>query len=169
MKTAFVHSLCYLYRPNFTSKTHRSGDLFIDATIMQLATYEHWHHDRAVELWPESRSVWCGKVWCHKGLSAPKWRNKIVVNVNRQLFSSYAQCLSFLNSTSLPQSAIFAIIFPPESLCGITIRRWRTPTDYENVNDLLLTPNTIPRTWNEIKSAKYRCIWKRHMFYYIIQ
>ena len=35
MKTAFVHSLCYLNRPN-TSKTHRADDLFINAAIMQL-------------------------------------------------------------------------------------------------------------------------------------
>ena len=36
---AFVHLLCYLIRP-YTSKTHRSDDLFINAAIMQLATYE---------------------------------------------------------------------------------------------------------------------------------
>ena len=30
MKTAFVHSLCYLNKP------HRSDDLFINAAIMQL-------------------------------------------------------------------------------------------------------------------------------------
>ena len=35
VKTAFVHSLCYLNRPN-KSKTHRSDDLFINAPIMQL-------------------------------------------------------------------------------------------------------------------------------------
>ena len=35
VKTAFVHSLCYLNRPN-TSKTHRSDDLFINAAIVQL-------------------------------------------------------------------------------------------------------------------------------------
>ena len=32
---AFVHSSCYLNRPN-TSKTHHSDDLFINAVIMQL-------------------------------------------------------------------------------------------------------------------------------------
>ena len=35
VKTALVHSLCYLNRPN-TSKTHRSDDLFINAAVMQL-------------------------------------------------------------------------------------------------------------------------------------
>ena len=35
VKTAFVHSLSYLNRPN-TSKIHRSDDLFINAAIMQL-------------------------------------------------------------------------------------------------------------------------------------
>ena len=42
-----------------------------------------------------------GEVWRHNGLSALKRRDEIVVNINRQLFSSYAQCLSFLNSTSI--------------------------------------------------------------------
>ena len=36
---AFVHLLCYLIRP-YPSVTHRSDDLFINAAIMQLATYE---------------------------------------------------------------------------------------------------------------------------------
>ena len=36
---AFVHLLSYLIRP-YPSKTHRSDDLFINAAIMQLATYE---------------------------------------------------------------------------------------------------------------------------------
>ena len=36
---AFVHLLYYLIRP-YPSKTHRSDDLFINAAIMQLATYE---------------------------------------------------------------------------------------------------------------------------------
>ena len=36
---AFVHLLRYLIRP-YLSKTHRSGDLFINTAIMQLATYE---------------------------------------------------------------------------------------------------------------------------------
>ena len=36
---AFVNLLCYLIRP-YPSKTHRSDDLFINAAIMQLATYE---------------------------------------------------------------------------------------------------------------------------------
>ena len=88
MTTAFVHSLCYTNRPN-TSKTHRSDDLFINAAIMQL----NWHHDRAAELWPESRSVL--SQCYYNGLSAPKRRKEIVVNVNRQLFSSYAQFFSF--------------------------------------------------------------------------
>ena len=35
VKTAFVHLLCYLNKPN-TSKTHRSDDLFINAAIIQL-------------------------------------------------------------------------------------------------------------------------------------
>ena len=39
MKMAFVHLLCYLIRP-YPSKTHRSDDLFINAAIMQLVTYE---------------------------------------------------------------------------------------------------------------------------------
>ena len=39
MKTAFVHLLCYLNRPN-TSTTHRSDDLFINTAVTQLATYE---------------------------------------------------------------------------------------------------------------------------------
>ena len=36
---AFVNLLCYLIRP-YPSKTHRSNDLFINAAVMQLATYE---------------------------------------------------------------------------------------------------------------------------------
>ena len=36
---AFVHLLCYLFRP-YPSKTHRSDDLFINVAIIQLATYE---------------------------------------------------------------------------------------------------------------------------------
>ena len=36
---AFVYLLCYLIRP-YPSKTHRSDDLFINAAVMQLATYE---------------------------------------------------------------------------------------------------------------------------------
>ena len=28
-------------------------------------------------------------------------------------------------------------------LCDVTVRRWRTPTDYKNVNDLLMTPTVI--------------------------
>ena len=39
VKMAFVHLLCYLIRP-YSIKTHRSGDLFINAAIMQLAAYE---------------------------------------------------------------------------------------------------------------------------------
>ena len=37
---AFVHLLRYLIRPYIQDKTHRSDDLFINAAIMQLATYE---------------------------------------------------------------------------------------------------------------------------------
>ena len=40
MKMAFVNLLCYLIRP-YTSKTRRSDDLFINAAIMKLATYEN--------------------------------------------------------------------------------------------------------------------------------
>ena len=108
----FVHLLCYLIRP-YTSKTHRSDDLSIYAAIMKLATYEI---DITIEQPSFGQKVgqyYRGKVWRHNGLSAPKLRKEIVVNVNRQLFSSYAQFFSFLNSTSLPQSAIFTIIFPP--------------------------------------------------------
>ena len=36
---AFVHLRCYPIRP-YPNKTHRSDDLFINAAIMQLATYE---------------------------------------------------------------------------------------------------------------------------------
>ena len=36
---AFVHLLRYLIRPH-PSKIHRSDDLFINAAIMKLATYE---------------------------------------------------------------------------------------------------------------------------------
>ena len=36
---AFVHLLCYLIRP-YPSKTRRSDDLFLNAAIVQLATYE---------------------------------------------------------------------------------------------------------------------------------
>ena len=38
-KMAFVHLLRYLIRPH-PSKTHRCDDLFINAAIMQQATYE---------------------------------------------------------------------------------------------------------------------------------
>ena len=88
VKTAFVHLLCYLNRP-YPSKTHRSDDLFINTAIMQLATYEI---DITIEQPSFSQKVgqcYRGKVRRHKGLSAPKLRNEIVVNVNRQLFSSY--------------------------------------------------------------------------------
>ena len=91
---AFVH-LCYLIRPYSTSKTHRSDDLFIYAAIMKLATYEI---DIMIEQPSFGQKVGqcsSGEVRRHNGLSAPKRRNEIVVNVNRQLFSSYAQCLSF--------------------------------------------------------------------------
>ena len=37
----------------------------------------------------------------------------------------------------------FCYMIFPTDLCDVTMRRWRTPTDYENVNDLLLTPTTI--------------------------
>ena len=87
---AFDHLLCYLIRP-YPSKTHRSDDLFINAAIMQLATYEI---DITIEQPSFGQKVgqcYCGKVWRHNGLSAPKLRNEIVVNVNRQLLSSYAQ------------------------------------------------------------------------------
>ena len=36
---AFANLVCYLIRP-YPSKTHRSDDLFINAAIVQLATYE---------------------------------------------------------------------------------------------------------------------------------
>ena len=36
---AFVNLLCYLIRP-YPSITHRSDDVFINAAILQLATYE---------------------------------------------------------------------------------------------------------------------------------
>ena len=36
---AFVNLLCYLIR-SYPNKTHRSDDLFINAAIMQLATYK---------------------------------------------------------------------------------------------------------------------------------
>ena len=80
---------------------------------MQLATYEI---DITIEQPIFGQKVGqcsSGEVWRHNGLSAPKRLYEIVVNVNRQLFSSYAQCLSFLNSTSRLQSAIFAMIFDP--------------------------------------------------------
>ena len=38
INTAFVHLLCYLIIP-YPNKTHRSDNLFINAAIMQLATY----------------------------------------------------------------------------------------------------------------------------------
>ena len=89
---AFVNLLCYLIR-QYPSKIHRSGDLFINAAIMQLVTYET---DITIEQPSFGQKVGqfsSGEVWRHNGLSAPKRRNEIVVNVNRQLFSSYAQCL----------------------------------------------------------------------------
>ena len=107
---------------------------------MQLATYEI-----TIEQPSFGQKVGqcsSGEAWRYNGLSAPRRCNEIVVNFNRQLFSSYAQCLSFLNSTSLPQPAIFAIVFLPEGLCDVTIRRWRTPTDYENVNEKRPTSDT---------------------------
>ena len=60
---------------------------------MQLVTYET---DITIEQPSFGQKVGqfsSGEVWRHNGLSAPKRRNEIVVNVNRQLFSSYAQCL----------------------------------------------------------------------------
>ena len=68
---AFVHLLCYLIRP-YPSKTHRSDDLFINVTIVQLATYEF---DITIEQPSFGQKVGqcaSGKVLCHNGLSAPK-------------------------------------------------------------------------------------------------
>ena len=62
---------------------------------MKLATYEI---DITIEQQSFGQKVgqcYLGKVWRHNGLSAPKRRKEIVVNVNRQLFSSYAQFFSF--------------------------------------------------------------------------
>ena len=83
---AFVHLLCYLFRP-YPSKTHLcSDDLFINVAIIQLATYEI---DITIEQPSFGQKVGkcaSGEVWRHNGLSAPKRLNEIVVNVNRQLF-----------------------------------------------------------------------------------
>ena len=82
---AFVNLLCYLFR-SYPSKTHRSDDLFINVAIIQLATYEI---DITIEQPSFGQKVGqcaSGEVWRHNGLSAPKRRNEIVVNVNRQLF-----------------------------------------------------------------------------------
>ena len=56
---------------------------------MQLAT---WEIDITIEQPSFGQKVGqCAsrEVWRHNGLSAPKQRNEIVVNVNQQLFSSY--------------------------------------------------------------------------------
>ena len=119
--TAFVHLTLRYRNRSCPSTTHRSGDLSINAAVEQLATYEI---DLTIEQPSFGQKVGqcaSGEVWHHNGLSAPKRGYKIVVNVNRQLFSSYAQCLSFLNSTSLLQSAIFAMIFPPSAQCDVTM------------------------------------------------
>ena len=59
------------------------------------------------------------------------------------------QNVEISNATSLstlyPQSAIFTVIFPPSAQCDVAIRWWRPPTDYANVNGLLLTPTAIPQ------------------------
>ena len=64
---------------------------------MQLATYEI---DITIEQSSFGQKV-CrcssGEERRHNGLSAPKTPKEIVVKVNRQLFSSYTQFLSFLN------------------------------------------------------------------------
>ena len=109
---AFDNLLCYLIRP-YPSKTHRCDDLFLNAAAMQLATYEIDITIEQPSFGQQVGQCYRGKVWRHNGLSVPKLRNEIIVNVNRQLFSSYVQFLSFKNATSLPQSAIFTIIFPP--------------------------------------------------------
>ena len=91
---AFVHLLRYLIRPQ-PSKTHRYDDLFVNAAIMQLAKYKI---DITIEQPSFGQKVGqcsSSEVWHHNGLSAPKRRNEIVVNVNRQLFSSYTRCLLF--------------------------------------------------------------------------
>ena len=91
---AFVHLLCYLNRP-CPSTTHRCGNFFINTAIMQLAAYEI---DSTIEQPSFDQKVGqCAsrEVRRHDGLSAPKRRNEIVVNVNRQLFSSYAHVYHF--------------------------------------------------------------------------
>ena len=56
----------------YQSKAHRSDDLFINAAIMQLATYEI---DITIEQPSFGQKVGpcsSGEVWRHNGLSAPK-------------------------------------------------------------------------------------------------
>ena len=82
MKIAFVDLLCYLIRP-YPSKPRRSDDLFINAAVMQSATYEIGITIEQSSFGQKVGQSSNGKVWRHNGLSAPKRRNKIVVNVNR--------------------------------------------------------------------------------------
>ena len=69
--------------------------MFVNTAIMQLATYEIGITIEQPSFGQKFGKRNNGEVWRHNGLSAPKRRNEFVVNVNRQLFSSYAQCLSF--------------------------------------------------------------------------
>ena len=92
---AFVHLLCYLIIP-YPSKTHCSGDLFVHTAIMQLATYEIGITIEQLSFGQKVGQCTNGEVRRHNGLSAPKRRNEIVVNVNRQLFSSYARRALFI-------------------------------------------------------------------------
>ena len=80
VKMAFVRLLCYLIRP-YPRKIHQKIHVY-KCSYDTISDMWNWHHDRAAELWLESRSVY-------------QRRNEIVVNANRQLFSWYAQCLSF--------------------------------------------------------------------------
>ena len=79
---------------------------------------------------------------CERAFSAPKRHDKIVVNVNRQLFSSCAQCLSFWNYLLCPTGRSvrdWSLLCPT----GRSVRDWSLmcPTGH-SVRDLSLLCHT---------------------------
>ena len=78
---AFVHLLRYLIRPH-PSTTHRSGELFINTAIMQLATYEI---DITIEQPSFSQKVGqCSNGEVHNGLKARSHRHRETRNEKRE-------------------------------------------------------------------------------------
>ena len=77
VKMAFVHLLCYLIRPYYTSKSHRSDNLFINAAIMKLATHELTLRSSSRALARKSVSVIAAKCDVTKALVRQNYVTKL--------------------------------------------------------------------------------------------